>query len=313
VTPDLRAAETTVQQLAERLDALCEREPFVTRWWLRELDGNVEAGRDADVVGPSASTRKIAILLAALHQVHEGRWSLDDPLSPDPCYQRDESGCFQHFQPGFTLPLIDHLTMMIIVSDNTSTGMLVDMLGLERLNAYSRAAGMANTTHRDGIPSPTLTWDHPPDATNATTPRDVGQLLGRILAGSDDKRAARELGLTPVFCRRALDILLAQRIDNLMRYQLPPTARIANKTGTGVRDHADAGIVFADEEPRFIFAAFCDYVPPVLPDGRAGKGAAQLHIARLSRVCWDALAISSPPSSARPGSFPPPSSPRGGS
>jgi beta-lactamase class A len=278
-----------VKELIERLNARCDAEPFVTRWYLRELAGGEQADRDGDVVGVSASTRKISILLAALKQVHDGHWSFDDPLTPDPAYQRDEFGCFNRFQPGFTLPLIDFLTMMIIVSDNTSTGMLVDMLGLDRINAYCRAVGMAGTTHREAIQPPDLPWDHAPETTNATTARDVGLLLERILAGAGDEDAARALGLSPACCRRALDILLGQKVDNLMPYLLPPAARVAHKTGTGHREHADAGIVFAGDEPRFIFVAFCDWVAPVLDDGRAGKGAAQLHIARLTRLCWDAL------------------------
>jgi beta-lactamase class A len=281
-----------MKQLIDALNTACDAQPFVTRWYLHDLDTGEKADRDGDVVGPSASTRKVPILLAALKEIDEGRWCFEDPLSPDPAYQRDDSGCFHLFRPGFTLPLIDHLTMMIIVSDNTSTGMLVDKLGLDRLNAYTRAVGMASTTHRDGIPSPDLPWDHAPDATNATTPRDMGRLLELILAGAaDDAIAANTLGLSSEFCRRALDILGTQKVTNLMPYLLPPQARVAHKTGTGVRDHADVGIVFHRDRPRFILTVYCDHVAPVLPDERAGKGAAQLHIARLTRLCWDRLVV----------------------
>ena len=94
----------------------------------------------------------------------------------------------QHLQPGFTLPFRDHLTMMIIVSDNTCTGTVADMVGLDQVNALCHAVGMNGTTHRQGIPPKGLDRDHPVDAVNATTPADVpcGATITRSLYSSGD-------------------------------------------------------------------------------------------------------------------------------
>lgn len=278
-----------MDELVRTLNELCDAQPFHTGWYLKDVKTGEEANRDGDLIGPSASTRKVAVLMTALKEIHEERLSFDQPLTPDPKYQINNSGCFKYFQPGFTLPLIDHLIMMIIVSDNVSTGMLADMIGLDKINDYSHAIGMKNTTHRDNIPSATLPWDHPADATNATTPNDVGLILDLILAGSRDETAARKLGVTPALCQRAIEIMSWQQLTNRLPYLMPPAAKIAHKTGRGVRNYSDVGIIHHVDDPRYILTVYTDHVPPQLPDGRAGRGASHLHIAQLCRTCWDAL------------------------
>ncbi len=195
-----------MDSLVTELNHLCDSQPFHTGWYLKDLHTGNEANRHGDLVGPSASTRKVSILMTALKEIHEGRLSFEQPVTPDAKYFINNSGCFRYFQTGFTLPLVDHLVMMIIVSDNVSTGVITELVGLDKINAFCQAIGMANTTHRDQIPSAGLTWDHAPDATNATTPNDVGHLLNMMVDGARDEAAAAKLGVTPALCQKAIEI-----------------------------------------------------------------------------------------------------------
>src|SRR5262249_61432043 len=129
------------------------------------------APRHGHVVVPSASTRKIAIMMTALKAVHEGKLALDQPVTIQAKYQDNDSGCFQHLQPGFTIQLRDALVMMIIVSDNTCTGTVVDVVGLDAINALSQAVGMRGTTHRYGIPPAGRGGAPPAPRANTPTPR----------------------------------------------------------------------------------------------------------------------------------------------
>ena len=140
-----------VADLAPRLHALCETHPFHAGWYLKDLRTGAAADRHGHVVGPSASTRKIAILMAALKAVNAGALALDQSVTIEARYQVSDSGCFQHFRPGFTITLRDTLVMMIIVSDNACTGTVADLLGLDAVNALCRDIGMRGTTHREGI------------------------------------------------------------------------------------------------------------------------------------------------------------------
>src|SRR5439155_13690848 len=162
--------------LVADLDKLCDELPFQTGWYLKDLRRGETARRNGDVVVPSASTRKIAIMMTALKAAHDGKLALDQPVTIQVKYQNNDSGCFQHLQPGFTIQLRDALVMMIIVSDNTCTGTVADIVGLDQVNALCRSIGMKGTAHRHGMPPKGLARDHPVEATNATTPNDVGLL-----------------------------------------------------------------------------------------------------------------------------------------
>ncbi|MDQ3699397.1 MAG: class A beta-lactamase-related serine hydrolase [Chloroflexota bacterium] len=269
--------------LGTRLNALCDAHAFHTGWYLKDLQTGAEADRHGDVVVPSASTRKISILMAVLKWVREGRLSLEQPVTIEARYQTSSSGCFQHFRSGFIITLHDALVMMIVVSDNACTGTIADMVGLDTFNDYCRAVGMRGTTHRYGIPS-----SRDPHV-NETTPKDVGLLLDFILLGSTDPSAAAGLGVTPELCRLAVDILSWQQLNTRIPLLLPAGTRVAHKTGTGGDRFNDAGIVYRGDAPRFILTVYTSRVPRELPDGTSAPGATSLLIGRMARACWDAL------------------------
>jgi beta-lactamase class A len=280
-----------MQHLIDELNALCDQQPFVTGWYLKNLQTGEVADRNGDVVFPSASTRKISIMMAALAAVHAGTLSLDDPFSIDKAYQDNNSGTFQFLTPGFTITFRDALTMMIIVSDNTCTGKVVDIVGLDAINAYTRRVGMVGSTHRFNIP-PKTGRDHALEEANTTTPADVGRLLELILQGTTDADVAARLGVTTDLCQLALDILLWQRMSSRLPNLLPTEARVAHKTGTGVlgRNNNDAGIVFQGETPLFILTVYTEHLPVNMPDGTSGYHYAGHLIATMAKACYDVLA-----------------------
>src|SRR6266536_2526367 len=165
-----------MEALVRRLNTLSEDQPFHVGWYLKNLRTGETADRNGDVVVPSASTRKIAIMMTTLKAVNEGSLALDQPVTIQAKYQDNDSGTFQHLQPGFTIQLRDALVLMIIVSDNTCTGTVADLVGLDSVNALCQSIGMTGTTHRQGMPPKGLAPDHPVEAVNATTPNDVGLL-----------------------------------------------------------------------------------------------------------------------------------------
>ena len=144
-----------MQELVKRLNGLCDGAEFQASWYLKDLETGVSANRLGDVAVPSASTRKISIMMAALAAVHAGKLALDQKVTIDARYQDNDSGTFQHLTPGFWITLRDAMVMMIIVSDNTCTGTVVDLVGLENVQRYTEAVGMTGTIHRYGIPPKT--------------------------------------------------------------------------------------------------------------------------------------------------------------
>jgi len=277
-----------MRDLVQRFNELCDALPFQTSWYLKDLASGARADRLGDVPVPSASTRKISIMMAALAAVHAGKLALDQKVTIDAKYQDNDSGTFQHLTPGFWITFRDALVMMIIVSDNTCTGLVVDLVGLGPLQRYCESIGLKSTIHRFGIP-PRLGPDHTLEQVTTTTPNDQGLLLELILRGTTDAAVAAQLGCTPALCQLGLDILTWQKLKTRLPSLLPAGTKIAHKTGTGARGFMDAGIVFKDDRPLFILTAYTDHVPAALPDGTPGFAAAAQLIGRLARASWDAL------------------------
>ena len=279
-----------MRDLAQRLNDLCDALPFQTSWYLKDLTTGATSDRRGDVPVPSASTRKISIMMAALAAVHAGKLSLDQKVTVEAKYQDNDSGTFQHLTPGFWITFRDALVMMIIVSDNTSTGMVVDQVGLEAIQRYCESLGMKGTIHRFGIP-PRLGADHTLDQVTSTTPNDQGLLLELILRGTSDAKVAARLGCTTELVQLGLDILTWQKLKTRLPSLLPVGTKIAHKTGTGARGYMDAGIIWKNDRPQCILTAYTDHVPAALPDGTPGFAAAAQLIGRMARICYDEIKV----------------------
>ena len=277
-----------MRDLVERLNQLCDPMPFQTSWYLKDLTTGAAANRMGDVPVPSASTRKISIMMAALSAVHAGKLALDQKVTIEARYQDNDSGTFQHLTPGFWITFKDALVMMIIVSDNTCTGTLVDLVGLGEIQRYTESIGLTGTIHRFGIP-PRLGPDHTLDQVTTTTPNDQGLLLELILRGTSDATVAQRLGCTPALCQLGLDILSWQKLKSRLPSLLPLGTKVAHKTGTGSRGYMDAGIIWKNERPLCILTAYTERVPVALPDGTPGFAAAAQLIGRMARLSYDAL------------------------
>ena len=274
--------------LVKRLNDSCDALPFQTSWYLKDLTTGERADRGGSVPVPSASTRKISIMMAGLAAVHAGKLALDQKVTIESRYQDNESGTFQHLTPGFWITFRDALVMMIIVSDNTCTGLVADLVGLANIQRYCESVGMTGTIHRYGIPSK-VGRDHSLEQVTTTTPNDQGLLLELILRGTTEKEVAARLGVTPELCRLGLDILSWQKLKTRLPSQLPLGTKIGHKTGTGSRGFMDAGIIFKNDRPYYILTAYTEHVPETLPDGTPGFTAANQLIGRLARVAWDQL------------------------
>jgi beta-lactamase class A len=287
------------ERLVTRLNVRCDAHHFHVGWYLRDLRTGLQGDRHGNVIVPAASTRKIAILMAAMRAVHRGALDLDANITVDERWLVSDSGVFQYFRPGFTITVRDVLLMMIIVSDNACTGIICELIGLDAVNRFSRDAGMVNTAHREAIPQYTImsrvadgsaVMSDLPGTVNETTPADMGQLLEAILQCEADRQFAATMGVTPELATLALEMMSRQRLRARLPFLLPGSTRVAHKTGTSGTTYSDVGIVYRDGAPRFVLAVYTFQVPAVLPDGRAAPGATSLLIGGLARDCWDALA-----------------------
>ena len=94
----------------------------------------------------AASTVKIAIMIELFRQIDAGTLSLDTRHTLRPADKATGSGVVANLHDGIELTLGDLAYLMMSISDNSSTNMLIDHVGQERVNATMRDLGMAGST-----------------------------------------------------------------------------------------------------------------------------------------------------------------------
>lgn len=210
--------------------------------WARSLDTGEFIEWHATDTFPVASTIKVPILYEVYRQAGQGRFSLTDPQTLRAEDIVPGSGILKDLTPGLVLPVKDLATLMIVVSDNTATNMLIDLVGLEAVNASAAALGLTGTRLEfklfrapDGAPL------------NRSTPADLGRLMALVATGAV---------LTPAACGEMLHILDRQHFTDNITRRLPefdgyletgrePAVRVGSKSGSIRGTRNDVGYVRA--------------------------------------------------------------------
>ncbi len=246
-----------------------------------------EAGYREDAVMPTASTIKLLVLAEVVRRAEDGRFSLDDPLPMIPDDRTGGSGILKDLAPGVLLSIRDHATLMIALSDNTSTRALVRLAGREQIEQAGREWGMTATT---------LAFDRAPDGYAgdyaASTPRDIVQLLRLI---------ATDALVSPAASATIRDILVTQQYhDQIGRYlpysqyqRVGPAHQgpvvVRSKSGFMSDPHGavrvDAGIVEVDGAQRYVLCLMTERHPDT-SFGAEHPGA--VLNGRISRLVFDA-------------------------
>ena len=200
--------------------------------------GETLASYREDLVFKSASLIKTPIMLCALEEVEKGALALDTLIPVQPCHcVGDEAPVIQN---GTNVPLSVLLEYMITDSNNSATNVLIDLLGMEKVNAYSQRIGLGDTLLRRHM----LDYESARQGReNRTSASDMRRLYTLLHKGEV---------LTPFQCETALPILLRQHDKELLMFA-NPAQKAAHKTG-GLADIAhDAGILYG-ENRTLIFA-----------------------------------------------------------
>ena len=210
----------------------------------RTLDGKLEWFSRADEVFHAASTMKVPVMIELFHQVREGKLKLDDPLpiknefhsladssifTLDPT---DDSEADLYKAIGQTRALTQLCELMITVSSNLSTNLLVEKLGVDNIRAT------VHSLHADGMNVLRGVEDnkaYEKGMNNTTTARGLLILLEAIAKGQ---------AVDPDSSRQMVDILARQKSNEAIPAGLPPGLRVAHKTGELTKIHHDAAIVY---------------------------------------------------------------------
>lgn len=256
--------EVLRSQLESRLKQIADRVDGVMGYAIVDLTTGERFGLREQEVFPTASTIKLAILYELFRQADAGTVTLDEP-QPIPQAARVGGSGVLHELTTVRLSLRDLATLMILVSDNTATNVVIDTLGREKIQARLDGLGFTKTRLRRRMMD--LDAARRGDE-NVSSPAEVARLLELFQKGE---------GLTATSRQAALDILTKPKSTAFTR-ALPSGVRVASKPGDLDAVVVDAGLVLLDKRP-YIAAFMCTY----LLDDAAGQRA----VGEASRAVFD--------------------------
>jgi beta-lactamase class A len=279
----------TVNEATKQLDAQVRAE--ITRFkgqvWLhaKNLDTGASYSLNGDQRTRTASTIKLPIMVATFGLVADGKLKWTDELVLTEAKKVAGAGILFEFHDGLKITLRDAVHLMITISDNTATNLVLDAVTADEVNARMDALGFKNLRSmrkiNGGGESKAFS-----DASNKradgttygigmSTPQEMVALLEKIERGEI---------VSPAASQEMIAILKRQQFHDGVGRHLKGVS-IANKTGALDALRADVGILYSPRG-RIAYAITTDYIPEVdwSPDNPG-----LLLLSRLSELLLDGL------------------------
>lgn len=223
---------------------------------VKDLAGTEAFTVNADSVFPQASSIKIPVLIELFRQAQTGSVKLDERVAVSKAMMAGGSGVLQNFGDGASaLSLRDLAVLMIVLSDNTATNILIDRVGIDKVNGMLTHYGLRQTRLQRRMLD---TAAQQAGRENLSTPLEMVWLLnllnqGKIL-NAENTAAVMEILIYPK--------------NSPLRRGLPAGVRMANKPGglTGVS--CDSGVVLLEGRP-YAISVMTTYGPLGEEDGAA--------------------------------------------
>jgi beta-lactamase class A len=245
-----------------------------------DLGGLEAIAINADVPFHAASTMKVCVLMEVFRQAHAGRLALDEQLPIDNEFRSiadgtayalasaDDSETALYSRVGSTATIRELAELMIVVSSNLATNLLVDRVGAADVTAFMRELGASSLVVLRGVED-AAAFEAGLD--NVATARGLARVLGLLARGEVVSASASGA---------MVEILLAQAFNEGIPAGLPPGTPVAHKTGSIDGAYHDAGVVYPD--------VGSPYVMVILTQGIADKLRAHALVAGIAREIHEA-------------------------
>jgi beta-lactamase class A len=259
------------QKLEARVTAIDNDLDGVLGVAILDLAGGQNFLLHADEVFPQASSIKIAVLAELYHQQQlasqgvAGKARLTDVYTMQASDLVADSDIMGGLTPGVTrITNRDLATMMIAVSDNSATNVLIDRVGMDNVNALMDTLHLSHTRLRRKMMDIKAAGE---GRENISTPREMMTLLEALYRGKVLNKTLTDDFFT----------MLSTHKSSFIPRDLPDGIRIANKPGELEAVRNDSGVVFAQNRP-YVISIMTTY----LRNERAGEDA----ISRISAATY---------------------------
>lgn len=225
--------ESSIQQVDQHLDG-------VMGIAIEDLTTGDHYFLHEDEVFAQASSIKIAVLANLYLQAQQGKLKLTDLYTVQSSDLVPDSDIMNGLTPGVTrVTLRDLATLMVAVSDNAATNVLIDRLGMPNVNAMLDSLGLTHTRLRRKMMDLEAAKQ---GRENISTPREMMMFLDAIYRGKLLNKESTE-----DFFR-----ILSTNKESYIPRDLPPGLRIASKPGELEAVRNDSGVVFVEGRPYVI-------------------------------------------------------------
>jgi len=214
---------------------------------------------------PQGSAIKIPILMEVYKQAHEGRFRLTDRRRIEKVHMVGGSGILKEFGDGTSeLSIYDLCVLMIVLSDNTATNVLIDLVGMENVNRTMASLGLTRTRLQRKMidPAASARGDE-----NLSTPAEAARLMEILYRGEFINREV---------CEQILAILKKPK-RTAVSSGVPSEVPIASKPGGIPGVSTEWAIVYLKERP---------YVLVVMENYGMGEEASAAF-RDISRIVYD--------------------------
>lgn len=223
-----------VDEIDAAIESLLAGFPGVLGFYARNLTTGEELGHREDAVMPTASAIKVGIMAELYRRIDAGGIDPARRLTLAAGDRVEGTGVLNDLAPGLAPTIADLCHLMIVVSDNVATGMLVRLLGKDRINR-----SFADWV----LPATSLVSDEVSEVPRryaVSSARDLGRLMESV---------ATDGFISPVACAAMRDHLSRQRQRKQIPRFLPgpPRVIVMNKPGVDVEVRTDVAIVSAPE------------------------------------------------------------------
>lgn len=239
------------------LETLLARAPGRYAIYAKDLDSGALLTFHEHEVFPSASTIKVPIMAEVYRRVEEESASLDHLIVMRPEDQVGGSGVLQDLTPGTSYSLRDLTILMMTVSDNTATNLLIDYLGLDAINQMIQSLGMKHTELVRRLQRmPAIRTN----TVNHTTAFDLSQAMERLARGQCVSQAASER-MVALMTRCQGPISLVDHHWSSRYVGEPEAITVAHKTGSLDQARHDTGIVYRSGGRAYVATVLSEGAP----------------------------------------------------
>lgn len=248
--------------------------------YAKNLDTGAEYSLGGDEPVRTASTIKVAVMVEAFARVAEGRAKWTDELVLDKSVRYAGSGVLQDLTDGLRLSLRDAVTLMMTVSDNTATNMVLGYLTADAVNERMESLGFKQTRIMRRVGGGGESREGKIEANKRfglgrTTPRELATLLEKMERGELVSQSAS---------KEMIELLKREQTkEGIFRglWKFPS----ATKSGALDALRSNVGIIY-HTRGRIALAITCDDMPE--PDW-SPDNPALLLMSRLSEIIVEGL------------------------